>query len=132
MLQRANRMKQLFPLLFGEISAEEGRRRILADLPPLGSGLGASLEESYDEVEGFLQGGSLSHLCMVGKHQIYKILADRKMQLMEKFDLKDFHDQVMRYGQIPLSLLRWEILGDDSEANMFWNATRLSSILKKN
>jgi hypothetical protein len=53
------------------------------------------------------------------------------MQLKDKFDFKEFHDQYMKFGQIPISLLRWEILGDDSEAKMLWEPIRLSHVLKK-
>jgi hypothetical protein len=131
MLQRAERELNQFPLLKGEITPEECRKIHIDHLPPLGSGLGVCLEESYDEMEGFLKGGMLPHQCITGKYQIFALIADRKMQLREKFNLKEFHDQFMRYGQIPISLVRWEILGDDSQANKFWDTVRLSSILKK-
>jgi hypothetical protein len=35
----------------------------------------------------------------------------------------------MKFGQIPIPLLRWEILGFDDEAKDFWNPARLSTIL---
>jgi hypothetical protein len=66
-----------------------------------------------------------------GKFQLLKLLADRKMQLKDKFDFKEFHDQYMKFGQIPFSLLRWEILGDDSQAEMLWDSVRLSHVLNK-
>jgi uncharacterized protein (DUF885 family) len=66
-----------------------------------------------------------------GKTQLLRLLADRKMQLRESFRLKDFHDEILRYGRIPFSLLRWEIFGDDTEAQEFFEPVRLSTILSK-
>ena len=35
----------------------------------------------------------------------------------EKFSLRAFHDFVWKNGNVPLSLLRWEMLGDRSEVD---------------
>ena len=128
-LQRAERMLIGLAVLIGEITPEEAFRLHQENTPPLGSGLGITREEAFEEIEGFLHGGSLAHQCQTGLLQLYKLLADRKMQLKDKFDLKEFNDQFMKYGQIPISLLRWEILGLDDEMKMFWEPVRLSTIL---
>ena len=130
MLQRAERRLLGLPLLAGEITPDEVFRLFQEHNPPLGSSLGVRPEEAYEEMEGFITStGILSHQCVVGKYQIFKLLADSKMQLKDKFDLKEFHDQFMKFGQIPISLLRWEMLGLDDEAKTFWKPARLSSIL---
>jgi len=128
-LQRAERMLIGLAILIGEIGFDEAMELHINNTPALGSGLGIRPEEAFEEIEGFLHGGSLPHQCQTGLIQFYKLLADRKMQLKDKFDLKEFNDQFMKYGQIPISLLRWEILGDDSEVKPHWNPMRLSSVL---
>jgi hypothetical protein len=80
-------------------------------------------------MEGVLVRG-LDH-CQTGKLQIFKLLADRKMQLKEKFDLREFHDQLITLGSLPIALLRWEITGLNDEVEMIWEPVRLSSILKE-
>jgi Bacterial protein of unknown function (DUF885) len=49
----------------------------------------------------------------IGKLQIERMLADRRIQLGDKFNLRDFHDYVWSNGNVPLSLQRWELLGVD-------------------
>jgi uncharacterized protein (DUF885 family) len=51
----------------------------------------------------------------IGKLQIEALLADRRTQLGDKFDLQQFHDYLWSNGNVPLSLLRWELLGDDAD-----------------
>ena len=130
MLQRAERRLLGLPLLAGEITPDQAFRLFQDHNPPLGSALGVRSEEAFEEMEGFISSiGILSHQCLVGKNQIFKLLADRKLQLRDKFDLKEFHDQFMMYGQIPISLIRWEMLGLDDEAKTFLKPARLASIL---
>ncbi len=132
MLQRAERRLLGLPLLMGKITPDEAFRLFMEHNPPLGSSLGVRPEEAYEEMEGFITStGILAHQCMVGKHQIFKLLADCKMQLGERFNFKEFHDQFMRFGQIPISLLRWELLGVDDEAKDFWNPVRLATIMNE-
>ena len=51
----------------------------------------------------------------MGKLQIDKLLSDRFHQLKDKFSLKEFHDQFLAAGTIPISLIRWEMTGYDDE-----------------
>jgi hypothetical protein len=128
MLQRAERILTGFDLLTGKITPEEAFRLYRERIPPLGSGLGVTREEAFEEMEGVIRRG-LDH-CVTGKFQIFKALADRKMQLKEKFNLKEFYDHFVSLGPVPFSLLRWEILGLDDEAKKVVKPVRLSSILK--
>lgn len=54
----------------------------------------------------------------IGKLQIERMLADRRLQLGERFNLRDFHDYVWRNGNVPLSLQRWELLGIEDFRNV--------------
>jgi hypothetical protein len=52
---------------------------------------------------------------LIGKLQITRLIADVSRQQGEKFRLRDVHDFVWRNGNVPLSLQRFELLGDRSE-----------------
>ena len=56
----------------------------------------------------------------IGALQMQRLLADRKRQLADKFDLRTFHDELMDAGRLPLSLIRWEMTGLDDEVQQFW------------
>ncbi|MCM2312015.1 MAG: DUF885 domain-containing protein, partial [Steroidobacteraceae bacterium] len=49
----------------------------------------------------------------IGSLQMRKLLADRRWQLGEGFVLRQFHDDFLARGRLPLALLRWEITGLD-------------------
>jgi hypothetical protein len=56
----------------------------------------------------------------VGYLQMRKLLADRRWQLGERFVLKEFHDDLLSRGRLPLSLLRWEMTGLDDQVRQLW------------
>lgn len=128
-LQRAERMLNGLAVLLGEITPEEARQLHIQNTPALGPGLGIRPEEAFEEIEGFLHGGSLPHQCQTGLLQYYQLLGIRKMQLKDQFNLKEFNDNFMKFGQIPIALLRWELAGDDSQVKPLWKPTRLSTLL---
>jgi uncharacterized protein (DUF885 family) len=51
----------------------------------------------------------------IGKLQIMKFLSEARMKEGDKFSLRAFHDFVWKNGNVPISLQRWEYLGDPSE-----------------
>lgn len=61
----------------------------------------------------------------VGMLQMQELLADRKRQLGDDFVLKEFHDDFMAAGRLPLSLIRWEMTGLDDEVRALWKRERL-------
>ena len=61
----------------------------------------------------------------VGMLQVQRLLSDRRQQLGDDFVLKDFHDQFMDAGRLPVSLIRWEMTGLDDEVREFWKRERL-------
>jgi uncharacterized protein (DUF885 family) len=56
----------------------------------------------------------------IGALQMQRVLADRKRQLGDDFELLAFHDRFMSMGRLPLSLIRWEMTGLDDEVREFW------------
>lgn len=61
----------------------------------------------------------------VGMIEMQKLLADRRQQLGDKFVLKQFHDEVMAAGRMPLSLVRFDLTGLDDEVGNFWQSDPL-------
>jgi hypothetical protein len=57
----------------------------------------------------------------VGMLQMQRLLADRKRQLGDDFDLREFHDAFLAAGRLPLSLVRWDMTGLDDEVRHFWD-----------
>ena len=61
----------------------------------------------------------------IGMLQMQQLLADRKRQLGDDFDLGEFHDTFMAAGRLPISLIRWEMTGLDDEVRDLWKRERL-------
>lgn len=57
---------------------------------------------------------------MTGMLQMQQLLAERKRQLGDDFRLLDFHDKLMASGRLPLSLIRWEMTGNDEGIAALW------------
>jgi hypothetical protein len=132
MLQRAERILIGLPLLAGEITPAQAYQQFLDHVPAFGSGLGIPPEEAYMEVyKRVVWRGNDCFDAQTGKLQLLKLLADCKMKQKDNFDLKEFHNQYLKYGQIPISLLRWELLGNDEEVRLFFKPIRLSSLSQR-
>ena len=52
---------------------------------------------------------------LIGKIQLEQLIAERARELGDAFTLRGFMDELTAAGVIPVSLLRWELTGDDSE-----------------
>jgi hypothetical protein len=55
-----------------------------------------------------------------GMLQMQSLLAERKRQLGDEFSLRDFHDELMAAGRLPLSLIHWEMTGNDQGIAALW------------
>lgn len=56
----------------------------------------------------------------MGKLQMDQLLSDRFKQLGAKFNLKQFHDDFLAAGTIPISLIRYEMTGLEDQLAGFW------------
>lgn len=56
----------------------------------------------------------------IGKLQLDALLAERARQLGPKFVLRDFHDQFLAAGRLPISLIRYEMTGKADEVEALW------------
>ncbi len=68
-------------------------------------------ETALQEASDFAAGPGQAITYQIGKLQIIKLLADAKRQQGDRFDLRAFHDFVWKNGNVPLALVRWELLG---------------------
>ncbi len=61
----------------------------------------------------FNPGQAISY--QIGKLQILQFLADAKRDPGDNFSLRHFHDYLMKNGNVPIALQRWEYLGNDDQ-----------------
>lgn len=66
----------------------------------------------------------------IGMIQLQRMLVDRQQQLGDKFVLKDFHDYLMGTGRLPVSLLRYDLTGEDDEVQKLWAHTPLAEVAR--
>lgn len=67
------------------------------------------------EAAFFATGPGQAITYQIGKLQVLKFLADARLQLGERFDLRAFHDSLWLNGNVPIALQRWEMLGTRDE-----------------
>lgn len=67
------------------------------------------------EAADFATAPGLAIAYEIGKLQIQGMLGERRLQMGDKFNLRDFHDYVWSNGNVPFSLQRWELLGLDDQ-----------------
>lgn len=73
-----------------------------------------------DELGGYLRHPTAGVAYLIGKVQIEQLLSDRVRQVGERFNLGEFHDQFLAAGRIPVSLIRWEMMGVDDQVKELW------------
>jgi hypothetical protein len=67
------------------------------------------------EAASFATAPGLGIAYEIGKLQIQRMLAERRLEQGDKFTLREFHDYVWSNGNVPLSLQRWDLLGLDDD-----------------
>ena len=113
---RALRVEVDVKLALGQFTLDEAAK-YLHDKVPM------DVETARQEAVAFSTGpgGAISY--QIGKLQILKFLADARLK-DGFFNLRKFHDFVWKNGNVPLSLQRWEYLGDASEVPALESARR--------
>lgn len=104
---RALRVEVDIRLAIGDFTIEQAAD-YLAETVPM------DYETALEEAAffAFNPGQAISY--QVGKLQILEFLADARTQQGNGFSLRGFHDYLMRNGNVPVALQRWEYLGDKS------------------
>jgi len=101
---RALRVEVDIQLALGNFSIEQAGQFLARTVP-------MDEETAVHEAGFFAYNPGQAITYQIGKLQILKFLSDSKIQLGDKFNLKDFHDYLMLNGNVPIALLRWEYLG---------------------
>ena len=105
---RALRVEVDVKLALGQFKLNEAAK-YLHDKVPMDD------QTARQEAIAFATGPGQAISYQIGKLQIVKFLADARMKQSDRFSLRAFHDFVWKNGNIPVSLQRWEYLGDASE-----------------
>jgi hypothetical protein len=56
----------------------------------------------------------------IGNLQIQQLLGEMRQRKGKAFDLRVFHDAFLAAGRLPLSLIRYQMLGVEDEVSRFW------------
>jgi hypothetical protein len=110
---RALRVEVDVKLARGEYTIDDAAR-YLAQTVPMDS------ETAKEEAASFAANPGQAITYQIGKIQILKLVADAKIQLKDKFDLRLLHNFLWQNGNVPISLLRWEYLGRRDEIERLW------------
>jgi hypothetical protein len=114
-IARAARNRAEIGLHINEFTIQDAVRYLVDRTPMMDQDVARVDAEIYLREPGY----GISY--QMGKIQIDQLLADRAMQLGDRFSLKEFHDQFLAAGMIPVSLIRWEMTGLDDEVRYFWD-----------
>jgi hypothetical protein len=111
--QRAARALGDLMMHANRYSIEEAARFAVAETPR--GWLRADGNTVWGEQHLYLQQPAYGTSYLIGKMQIERLLSDRKQQKGSAFNLRQFMDEFTAVGMIPMSLVRWEILGQPDE-----------------
>src|SRR5437870_2778792 len=115
---RALRVEVDVKLALGEFTLEQAAKYLQEKVP-------MDEQTARQEATAFSTGPGQAITYQIGKLQIIKFLADARMQLGDKFNLRAFHDFVWKNGNVPIALQEWELLGDaNGKASMRLSAPR--------
>ena len=105
---RALRVEADVKLALGEFTIEQAADYLEKTVP-------MDRKTAQGEAADFATAPGLAIDYEIGKLQIERMLADQRLQLGDKFNLRDFHDYVWINGNVPFSLQRWDLLGLDDD-----------------
>ena len=105
---RALRVEVDVKLALDEFTLEQAAKYLQEKVP-------MDEQTARQEATAFSTGPGQAITYQIGKLQIIKFLADARMQLGDKFNLRAFHDFVWKNGNVPIALQRWEFLDDASD-----------------
>ena len=115
LLLRAVRVPMDIALSEGEMSIDEAVKYQI-DLVP-------SMEPhvSRAEVDMYVRWPYQAASYIIGKKQIEQMLGDTILKGKYNVNWRDFHDGILRSGQIPLALVRWELTGNTEQMKALWD-----------
>ncbi|HST30003.1 MAG TPA: DUF885 domain-containing protein [Chthoniobacterales bacterium] len=105
---RALRVEVDVQLALGQFTLEQAAKYLQEKVP-------MDEQTARQEAIAFSTGPGQAIDYQIGKLQITKFLAEARMKQGDNFSLRAFHDFVWKNGNVPISLQRWEYLGDPSD-----------------
>ena len=105
---RALRVEVDVKLALGQFRLDEAAKYLHDNVP-------MDEQTARQEATAFSTGPGQAIDYQIGKLQIMKFLAEAQMKQADHFSLRAFHDFVWKNGNVPISLQRWEFLGDASD-----------------
>ena len=95
-------------MALGEMTVDEGTTALMST--PM------DYRIAREEVDDFFAAPTGGIVYQIGKMQIERLLGERRAQLGERFDLREFHDELVAAAWVPLELTRWEMTGRGDNA----------------
>jgi hypothetical protein len=108
---RALRVEADVKLALGEFSISQAADYLARTVP-------MDRKTAESEAADFATAPGLAIAYEIGKLQIERMMAMRRLQQGDNFKLREFHDYVWSNGNVPLSLQRWELVGLDDDLKM--------------
>ena len=113
---RATRVTADIGMQLNEMTIAEGAEHMLSGSPWLDEDVARVDAEIYlRRPPGYGLGYTIGNL------QILQLLGEVRSRKGEAFDLKGFHDALLAMGRMPVSLLRYEMLGAEDQVSQFWD-----------
>ncbi len=114
LIKRGSRVFAETGMHSGEMTLDEANEYMVRYVPFMEKNLGR-----YD-LKNYLRRPGSGSSYLMGKIQIEQLVSERALQLGDKFDLGEFHDEFLSKGIIPVTLIRWEMTGLDDEVMELW------------
>jgi uncharacterized protein (DUF885 family) len=111
--ERAARALGALRMVSGEFTLEQAAEFTSRNTPRGWLSLRGNLVRGEQHL--YLQQPGYGTSYLIGKKQIEMLLAARRIQLGDKFRMKQFMDSYNAAGLVPASLLRWELTGEIPE-----------------
>ena len=102
-----------------EINLEEARE-LCAEIMPRGWSRPKENMVWFEMQSNLRNPGGFHSNVVTGKAYFMKLFRERAVQLGDNFVIKDFIDEFLSYGIIPMPLIRWEMTGYTDEISMHW------------
>ena len=102
-----------------QINLEEARK-LCAEIMPRGWSRPKENMVWFEMQSNLRNPGGFHSNVVTGKAYFMKLFRERAVQLGDNFVIKDFIDEFLSYGIIPMPLIRWEMTGYTDEISMHW------------
>jgi uncharacterized protein (DUF885 family) len=114
-IMRAERVHIAVKMADGSMTTEEVGKHMMETVP----WMEPHVAEKHEVWRKFVRPVSVLNY-QVFKFEVYKLLRDRMRQRGDDFSLREFHDELLATGQIPIALARWEMAGIDDDVKHLW------------